>query len=659
MKKYKTTLKPLIISLMIGLSSCDSSVSFNTTRADSTKIPVITANLSQTQAGTSIVRIPTINAVPEDIRNSSDIKVVFDNSKSTISVTRNSDGSLSFPTTNSVRIDSEGNFNVLFLVDGQKSYLTTIKTGPILRLKNPGVLVSPNNGSVIRGEKVRLSVNTDVQNKSDYIFNWFYGGSSVGQFTPISGTSDTVEFTPPSVGNYYVKLDIIDRNSGATSTYVSPVASVFVSDANNIINSSSSTILRGKQTTLTANIPNADNFTFTWSYGVTPQGPFMPIAGNTKNVDWTPAQSGSFYIKLEALNKTSGEVSTYTTTDPEVFVTENEGVIITDPLLGNIVRGNSIKLSANVNSNDNSSFSWSYAPSIQGPWQAIPGSTREINWTPPAAGSFFVKVDVVDGQSNNVSTFISPKAIVFVTEATNIFRTEPLLANIKRGSFVNIFANIPGAEGKKIQYNWSASTSGLPGSFQPLRNIKYDINSNTIRWRPDTEGSYFIKVDAVNIDNQSVSSFTSTTPIVFVNEITPLFTTDPASGKILQDSNIDIMVDLQYTNGSTFAWSYGPSTQGPWFSIGGSNINKITWDKKNRAGGVDPRTGVYIPGSEGKPAGTYYVKVDLTDNSTDKATSTFVSKSPILFVERVESVFNNNSSFGQGAAPTGLNTLGN
>lgn len=660
MKKYKTTIKPLIVSLMIGLSSCDSSVSFTGTRSDSTQIPVISANLTQTQAGTSIVRIPTLNSVPEEIRNSSDIKVVLDNSKSTIPVTRNSDGSLSFPTTNTVRIDSEGNFNVLFLVDGQKSYLTTIKTGPILKLKNPGVLVNPNTGAVIKGEKVKLSVNTETQDKSDYIFNWFYGGSASGPFTPISGTSDNVEFTPPNVGNYYIKLDVIDRNSGASSTYVSPVASIFVSDANNIINSSSSTILRGKQTSLSANIPNAnaDNFTFTWSYGVSPQGPFMPITGNTKNVEWTPNQSGSFYIKLEALDKSTGEVSTYTTTDPEVFVTENEGVITTDPQLGNIVRGNSIKLNANITGNESSSYSWSYAPSVQGPWQAIPGSDKQVDWTPPSAGSFFVKVDVVDNQSNNVSTFISPKAIVFVTEATNIFRTDPLLANIKRGAFVNIFANIPGAQGKKIQYNWSASTSGLPGSFQPLRNVKYDINTNTIRWRPDTEGSFYIKVDAVNIDNQSVSSFTSSNPIVFVNEITPLFTTDPPSGKILQDSNIDITADLQYTNGTTFAWSYGPSTQGPWFTIGGSNVNKITWDKKNRPGGVDPRTGVYIPGSEGKPAGTFYVKVDLTDNSTDKATSTFISKSPILFVERIESVFNNNGSFGQGAAPTGLTTLG-
>lgn len=663
MKRYsKVVLTPLILALMVGLSSCDSSIAFNATRADSNKIPTIAANLSQTQTGTSVIRIPSINSIPEEIRNSNDIKVVFDNSKTTIPVSRNSDGSLSFPTTSSVRIDSEGNFNVLFLVDGQKSYLATVKTGPILKLKNPGVLVTPNTGTVIKGEKVSLSANTEAQNKSDFIFNWFYGSTAAGPFVPISGTSDSVEFTPPNVGNYYVKLDLIERSSGASSSYTSPVAIVFVTDANNIISASSSTLLRGRQTTLTANIPNADptKFDFTWSFAPSPQGPFSPITGNSRSVNWTPGSSGSFYIKVDALNRETQEISSYTTTDPTVFVTENEGIISTDPTLGNIVRGNSIKLNANVPANENSTYNWSYAASIQGPWLSIPGSTKEVNWTPSQAGSYFVKADVVDNQSNSVSTFISPKAIVFVTEATNIFRTDPVLANVKRGGFVNIFADIPGSQGKKIQYSWSASSSGTPGTFTPLRNVRYDINSNTIRWRPDTEGSFYIKVDTVNVDNQSVSSFTSANPIVFVNESTPLFSTNPASGKILQDSDIEITADLQYSSGTTFAWSYGPSTQGPWFTIGGSNVNKITWDRKTRQGGLDPRTGVFIPGQEGKPAGTYYVKVDITDNSTDKATSSFVSKAPIIFVERSESIFNNGGTFGTGTTPSGLtSTTGN
>lgn len=656
MKRYKqTTLKTLVVMSLLTMSACDSSLAFNVIRADNNKIPTISANLSQSQAG-SIIRITNINSIPEEIRNSNDIKVAFDNSKTTIPVSKNSDGSFSFPASNSVRIDSQGNFNILFLVDGQRSYLVTLKTGPILKLKNPGILITPNTGTVIKGEKVRLVANIDTQNKADFIFNWTYGSTAAGPFIPISGTSDAVEFTPPSVGNYYVKLDMIERSSGASSSYTSPVAIVFVTDANNIISASSSTLVRGRQTTLTANIPNADptKYNFAWSYGQSPQGPFLPITGTERTINWTPNSSGSFYIKIDALNKESQQISTYSTTDPVVFVTENEGIITTDPALGNIVRGSSIKLNANVPVSETNSYSWSYAQSVQGPWQSIPGSTKTIDWTPNQAGSFFIKTDVIDNQSNNVSTFISPKAIVFVNEATNVLRTEPVLANVKRGGFVNIFANIPGSQGKKLQYSWSASSSGAPGTYQPLRNIRYDINQNNIRWRPDIEGSYYIKVDAVNVDNQSVSSFSSTTPIVFINETTPLFRTNPVSGKILQDSDIELSADLQASPGSTFAWSYGSSSQGPWFTIGGSNNPKIVWDKKNRAGGTDPRTGIFYPGQEGKPAGTYYVKVDVTDDSTDRSVSSFVSKSPLIFVERGESNFNNGSSFGSSTNPTGL-----
>ncbi len=661
MKRYtKTTLKLLALISLISISACDSNLAFNATRADSDKIPTISANLTQSQAG-SIIRIPNLASIPEEIRISNDIKVAFDNSKTTIPVSKNSDGSFTFPASSSVRIDSQGNFNVLFLVDGQKSYLVTIKTGPVLKLKSPGILINPSTGTVIKGEKITLTANIDKQNKADFIFNWSYGSTSVGPFLPISGTSDIVDFTPQNVGNFYVKIEMIERSSGAISSYTSPVGIIFVTDANNIITASSSTLLRGKQTTLTANIPNTDplKFDFTWSYGQSPQGPFLPISGTEKNINWTPNSSGSFYIKVEALNKETQEVSTYNTTEPVVFVTENEGIITTEPSLGNIVRGSSIKLSANVPTNQTSSYSWSFAPSVQGPWQSIPGSDKSIEWTPNQSGSFFVKTDVVDNQSNTISTFISPKAIVFVTEATNVLRTNPILANVKRGGFVTIFADIPGSQGKTLQYSWSSSSSGVPGTYQPLRNIKYELSKNSVRWRPDTEGSFYVKVDVVNVDNQSVSSFSSTTPIVFINEATPLFKTDPQTGKILQDSDIEITADLESTPNSTFAWSYGPSNQGPWFTIGGSNIPKIKWDKKNRAGGSDPRTGIFYPGQEGKPAGTYFVKVDLTDDSTDRSVSSFVSKSPIIFVERSESNFNNSSSFGSSTNPSGLSVAGN
>ncbi|MBC7474475.1 MAG: hypothetical protein H7263_09305 [Candidatus Sericytochromatia bacterium] len=638
----------LATTLLITTASCDSNIAFNTTRADYSTANTISANLTQLQTGGSIVRVPNISLVPQVLKDAKDIRVALDNSKSTVPVAKNSDGSLTFSVGSGLKIDSDGNFNAIFIVDDQKSYFITVKTGSLLKLGNPAIIVTPSTGTVIKGGKVKLSANIANDAKSKYIFNWFYNGST-GQ-VPISGTSDNIDWTPPNIGNYTISFNIIDRATGATSSYTSPTALIFVTDSNNIISVSESTILRGKQTTLTANIPNVDQtkYQYTWSVGTSTQAPFSTISGNSQSVDWTPNNSGSYYIKIDALNKNTNQISTYTSTDPIVFVTENENIITTDPSLGNIVRGNSIKLTANtpIDAPDGS-YSWSYAASLQAPFLPIPGSGKTIEWTPSQAGSYFIKTDIVDKASNKVSTFISPKAIVFINESDNIFKTDPLVANIKRGKYVDITANIPGAVGKDFQYNWTYSTTGQPNTFQPLKNIIYDVKSSTIKWRPDVEGSFYIKVDAVNVTDQSVLSFSSTTPIVFVNESTPLFKTDPPSGKILQDSNIDLTIDLDYAQGSTFAWSYGSSQSGPWTSIGGSDINMITWDKKNVKGGYTP-TGIFIPGHEGKAAGTFFVKVDVTDKSLKDSSyiSTFISKSPILFVERQDST-NSSTSFGQ------------
>jgi hypothetical protein len=622
-KMQNKTLSALIATIVtLSTASCDSSLSFTATRADSAKIPAISANLNQSASG-SLVRIPNGSLLPAEIINSNDIEVAFDNSKSLIPVSKNSDGSLSFPISNTVKIDTNGRFNVIFVIDNQKSFLATINTGPVLQLKSPGILVTPAAGTIIKGEKINLKANAPEDAKDKFIFNWYYGSASSGPFAPISGTGDSVEWTPPNVGSYFIKLDMIDKTTGISSSYISPVSQVFVTDANNLISvSPGSTVQRGKQATLTANIPNIDQtkYDFTWAYAQSAQGPFLPITGNTKTVNWTPTSSGSFFLKIDALNKENNQTSTYTTSEAVVFVTENENIITTEPTTGNIARGNSVKLNASVPvTGDNLSYGWAYSTTANGPWQSIPGTAKMVEWNPPVAGSFFVKVDVIDTQSNNVSTFVSPKTIVFVSEPGNIFRTEPVLANIKRGKFVTVVADIPGTEGKNYQYNWSYSAS-LSAPFSPITNTTGDARSNSVKWRPPVEGSFYIKVDAVNIENQAVVSFTSTNPVVFVNEITPLFTTSPSPALIFQDGSVDITADLDFNTGSVFSWSYGPTNNpisGTWFAIGGSTNNKITWDDK------------------GKIPGTYYIKVDITD-PTDKSVQTFVSRAPIVFVNQGE-----------------------
>jgi hypothetical protein len=524
-----------LLTLIIILSSCDSYIPLNSVRGDNKDIIEISGNLVNS-VSSSIVRIPISNNLPEELLNAEQIEVAFDNSKALYPVVKNADNSLSFIVPSSVKISSTGKIKAFIVLKNQKSYFVNINTGPLIKLNNPGVIVKPNDGVIIKGEKVYLTVNLPLdKNKDDYIFNWFYTTTGTAPYIPINGTLSNIDWTPSNVGNYYIKIDIIEKKTGIISSYTTPTS--------------------------------------------------------------------------------------------VVFVTENDNIIKTLPDNGKITKGNFIILEANTpNIKGATSYSWSYSTSPQsGIWRPISGNSKTIKWTPTDAGSYFIKVDIANPNSE-VQTFTSPKAIVFVSENNDIFQTEPKGGAINLGQYINISANINSLEGNN-QYIWSYSSSGLPGTFRPMTNIKTDISNPNVRWRVPEEGSFFVKLDVVNSENNSSLSFQSTNPIVFVTERKPLFETNPKDGKILPDSTIEIITNVENILNGSYAWSYSISQMGPWTAIGGSNSNKIKWDK------------------QGKPTGTFYIKVDITDDSTDKRISTFVSKNPIIFIEKSSST-NNSNTFG-------------
>lgn len=620
MKKTKLT-KTLIftfaISTMVTIAGCDSDLSFTSTRGDNDKLPSIIANLTSGVSG-STARISNMASLNDDIKKASSIKIVMDNGRTTYPVIRNSDGSLSFNVPANIKINSNGDFNALLILDDQKSYLATIKTGSQVKLQSPGLILSKPTGAIIKGEKLKITANIPDDAKGKFIFNWSYSSNPAsGVYLPISGTGQTVDWTPNASGSYFIKVDMLDKLTGSLSTYTTPVSTIFVTDAKDIfsIMPSSGTVLRGKQANFSVNIPNLDptKYTFSWAVSQSAQGPFSTISGESQSTDWNTTTSGNYFIKVDVFNKETNENSSYTSSEPLLFVTESENIITTTPAQGNIVRGDVLKLTSNSTTDENSTYSWFYSTTSQGPWLSIAGAGKDVNWNPPLAGSFFIRTDVSDGTTKNVSTFISPKAVAFVTEASNVFKTKPLIANVKRGSYVSVTAEVPGSAGKNYQYNWSISSSAN-GPFQAIFNASGDSKTNTIKWRPANEGTYYIKVDAINIENQQVVSFTSPNPVVFVNELTPLFKTSPDMARITKDQSVDIVADLENPINTVFAWSYAISSQGPWTSIGGTSSPKVTWDKKPKA------------------PGTYFIKVDISD-PLDRSITSFISRSPIIFVD--------------------------
>ena len=703
----------LFLVFIFIVSSCDSDTAFISTKPNVNEILTIRANLLTTQAG-QIVQITETSKFSSKIIQADDLTVAVNASKVTIPVSKNADGSYSFPLPAGTKIDTDGTLRVIFVINKTTSELITLQTGTLLALGTPPIETDPNPARIVKGTKIYLKANVDKEKASKFTFNWSYKSNAQAPVIPISGTGTTVEWTPALVGSYLIQLDTLDNESGLSSSYSSPTPIVFVLETDSIVvtDPNPATILEGEEVGLTANLAamSGKNITYTWSYSASQIGTFFSISGEKDSVSWKPPATGSYYIRIEAHNNDTNKSNVYTTSEPVVFVNASDDIITTFPESGNISRGTTVKLIANPkNKSTTLKYTWSYALSKIGPFSPITGTTdtvqwlpastgnyyiqvkaydsttneskiytsntalvsvsessdlfmtepnpgnisrggavkliinipdtdgqnlnytwsyssnplampftsingtgKSVSWTPSLSGSYYIKVDVTDNTTKSLSSFTSSNALVFVADNPNIITTVPNPGFISLGDSIKITANIPDSDNKQYKYNWTYASSGL-GPFLPVTStdIKSDT-SKTTTWTPPVDGSYFIKVDIADPQTGTLLSFTSSTAIVIVNENSPFFTTSPGTGITKIGSPISLTARFTQLGGFNFSWSYGPSTIGPWSSIGGSYKPEITW--------TNPRV-----------AGSYYIKLDVVNLSNNRLTS-FISKAPMVFV---------------------------
>lgn len=716
--RIKRQIVYLFLLIIVFLIGCDSDTSFLSIRNNNSTLK-IRANLINTQTGTQIIQITDTSKLSEQILKTNDLSVVVSSNKTTIPVSKGSDGSYSFPLPQGTKIDTDGTLRVIFIIDKIKSEFAILHTGPLVSLGNPPIITDPNPARIIKGAKVKLKANIDSDKASRFTFNWSYKTSSQSPAIPISGTTTNVEWTPLQVGSYFIQLDTVDKESGLSSTYVSPTSIVFVLESDSIVQTdpSPATILEGDEVKLTATLPSltGKNITYTWSYSQSSMGPFLPIDGNKETISWKPLSVGTYYIRIEAHNNDTNKSTTYTSSEPIVFVTSSDDLIKTLPESGAIFRGEKVKLIANIkNKSDNLRYNWSYSLSKMGPFSPISGTSdivewipdnlgsyfiqvrvfnditkesktytsnkslvtvsendnliqtnpnpgnifkgetiqlianipysdeknlnytwsyssssmgapfipingsgKKVNWTPIQAGSYFIKVDVTDNEKKTNYSFISSKALVFVSESNNIIRTEPNPGFINLGDSVTISVNIPNTQNKSYKYSWSYSSSSV-GPFFPISSTdqKVDTSSSTT-WLPTNEGSYYVKVDVVDTQTGTLLSFTSPTAIVIVNEFTPFFETTPSPAIVKKDALIRLKARFNQQGSFIFSWSFGVSTSGPWTAIGSSNTTELTWSK--------------LPSP-----GSYYIKFDVINLVNNRMTS-FISKTPLVFIKSSDS----------------------
>jgi hypothetical protein len=495
------------------------------------------AIFSPSAAGITVT-IDDPTQLPAVVREAKNLKVGIAGQNLTVSKPSGGYYSFVIPANTRVEPDVDGNWKVLFVIDERDSQLITLKTGSPLPFADPPIIVNPAPAFVVRGMGVKLTANTTA---------------------------------------------------------------------------------------------SEEDYQFTWAYSASGNAPWLPIPATGKRADWTPAQGGNFFVRIDAVNRKTQQLYSTVSATPLVFVTESKGVITTDPPRGGISRGETVKLNFTApNGLDatDAQISWSFAASPQGPWTTLPSSGPAVDWLPANNGAFFIKADVIAGPDREVATFISPEAAVFVSEKAGVITASPSAVNRGDRIALNLNMSLPGSQ--QVSWFFSRTGAGPTAAWTPLlgTNTSNDLIVNEA-------GSYSFRADVAE-PGGAVRSFTTAEPVVTVTEgSTPLITTDPPNAVIRRGSSVNLRLNARGVDESnfTFLWYNALNPLAGWSAITVPEVpdsQKKIFLWKTQYTLTDPFGATTLIQ---QPPGSYFIRVDAFEKNPPRRSYTFTSTSPIVTIE--------------------------
>jgi hypothetical protein len=511
--------------LALLLAGCDSNISMTATPA----APPIAAEagvpaILTPGASGATVTIQNPGLLPEAVRNASTLEVAIGGAKST--VLRNPGGYYTFAIPPNVKtgLDVAGNLKAVFIMDDAKSQIITLKTGSPVAFGQPAVVTDPNPGFITRGLDIKLHANTDADT-SRYQLTWAAGPSAQGPWAPIPGEGKDVKWTPAVAGNYYVKVDVVDRQTQQTYSTITPQAAVFVTEARDVVTTepASGSVARGASVKLTFNKPaglTGETLSYAWSVSATPQGPWSAVQGEGPSIDWLPTSVGSYFVKVDVTNKATGAVNTFVSPQAAVFVTEGKPIIT--PSATTVDRGAKVDLTLNVENPGPGPFTWYYS-TTPGVWTLFPGNGQNNSLIVNSAGSYNFRVDISQA-SGGVKTFTTTDPVLNVVEREPLIQTVPVNLTVKPGDSVPLVLKATGVDESNYRFVWFYSTNPQLGwTTIPFKNVE-DQYKKSFLWETTMNlgqttttaqpGAYYIRVDAIEKTGTATYTFTSSGPVV-------------------------------------------------------------------------------------------------------------------------------------------------
>jgi hypothetical protein len=512
--------------LALALVGCDSQISMTGTPA-ATPVAAevgVPAILSAGAAGQTVV-IDNPSLLPEAVRTAGTLEVAVGGAK--VPVAKGAGGFYTFSIPSTVRptLDVAGNLRVVFIMDDRRSQIITLKTGSPVGFGQPAVVTDPNPAFITKGLEVHLKANTDAS-IDRYQFTWSAGASAQGPWTPIPGQGKEVDWTPAVAGNYFIKVDAVDRQTQLSYPTVTSQALVFVTEPEGVVTSmpASGSVERGAPVKLTFNRPSGlagENLSLSWSAATSAQGPWTSIQGEGTSVDFLPTNVGSYFVKVDVTNKATGEVNSFTTPKTVVLVTESKPIIT--PSATSVDRGAKVDLTLNVADPGPGPFTWYYSRVSAPTWVLIPGNAKNNTFIVNEAGAYNFRVDISQA-TGGVKTFTTTDPVLNVVEREPLIQTDPINLTVRPGDTVPLVLKAAGVEESKFRFVWFYSANPLTGwTTIPFEQVE-DQYKKRFLWETTTTfgnvttvvspGAYYIRVDAIERTGTATYTFTSSGPVV-------------------------------------------------------------------------------------------------------------------------------------------------
>lgn len=203
------------------------------------------------------------------------------------------------------------------------------------------------------------------------------------------------------------------------------------------------------------------------------------------------------------------------------------------------------------------------------------------------------------------------------------FNTGPLLnlaanpisvsptSQIVLGTELSLKANFAdSADIAPFVFSWSASASAA-GPFTPISGT-----GASVTWTPATAGNYFLRFEMRDTRTGAASTYTTSTPFVFVAAADQIVITDPADGRILAGDKIGLKANVAEVKDAAtpWLWSYSQSPVGPFQPISGQGAS-ISW--------------------EAPAAGSYYLRLQANINGQQ---NTYTTSRAVVLVSNADEV---------------------